>query len=353
MPADTTQSTEVVQPAVAAPDGAAAPVAQPQATPAESTTPVETQGAEAPPKTPLEAAKRVMAQATKPVAAKPQDGETQPPKTEVKVEDDDATLPPEVKNHPRYKKLASENRILNVAKEKNETAIKELEPKARTFDDLTGYLQSQNLEKDDFATGLTIMAAVRNDPFKAYELLQPVMAQLEGIVGVRLPADLQAMVNQGKIDPETAQQFARTRGSEAVLKSRVETTEQRMKRENDDRAARENARQEEGQLNTVVSSLNSLDEQWAKRDPDAAKLRPLLEKIVLVKGGENPPTNEEEARKLWDESLAEAKRISGAWTPPLQSKVGVLPVGGQSASNSAPVPKSSLDAARAALTLGR
>lgn len=322
------------------------PVVEGQQPPVEG---AQKPGENAAPKTALEAAKRVMAKGEQPASDKnPLDG-TQPTKTaddKSKVEDDDANLP--FKEHPRWKKMSSDNRILTVAKTKNEEAIRTLEPKAQTVDDLNGWLSENNLGKDDFANMLRIGAAIRNDPAAAYQQLQPIIEHLEKIVGVRLPADLEQQVQAGSVSREIAQEVARARGSEAVAKGQLETNMQRSARER----ASAQERESEGRLDVVVETLNACEVDWANREPDAAKLKPLLNDIVLIMGQSNPPQSAEDARKLFTSAVAEAKKRASGFIPARPAKDGILPAGGAVTTTTRPVPKTALEAAMTALRPG-
>lgn len=332
----------------------AAPEIKPDATaPAPDTsTPAPTpegEGEPTPPKTALEAAQRVMDKEAKAAPApQPKDpAEPAPdqPKPEAKAaaDEDESKLP--FREHPRWKQMSSEHRMLKVAKEKNEEAIKALEPKARTLDELTGYLRDNNLAREDFQSGLTIMTAIRNDPEAAYKLLKPVMDKLELSVGITLPDDLKARVDAGTVDADTARELARTRTSEATARARAEQQEQRRAQ---DAEARERDDGERA-MQSVADSLNSWEVEWGKRDPDAPKLRQTVADLLLLRGGEKPPRNAEEARELAESCLTEARKRFSAFIPQPRAKEGVLPVGAATVATTQ-VPKSSLDAARAALT---
>lgn len=349
MPAEVTQNTETIDPAATATGEQANDTSTvDKAAPGGEQAPPEggeKVGEHAEPKTALEAAKRVMAKGSKQDSDTKPQAETQPTtKTDEKAskEVDDDKLP--FKDHPRWREMSSENRILKVAKEKNEEAIKSLEPKARTLDDLSTFLSNNSLGKEDFASALSIMQAIRNDPSKALELLQPIVGELEGLVGVRLSPDLQAKVDSGELNAQHALEISRARGGERLARSRAESIEQRQQREADDRRRGD----EEAQLNVVVDTINAAEAEWAKRDPDAAKLRPLLEDRLLAVGGMNPPRNSEEARKLFEDCLVHVRKQASGFVPAPREKTGVLPVGGATVS-AAPIPKSSLDAAKAAL----
>lgn len=332
------------------------PNGQVETTPASTTTPApekqeapkggETKSGEnAAPKTPLEAAKRVMAKEQKQGSeTKTQTDATGKPASEKPKDapDDEENLP--FKDHPAYRKVQSENRILKVAQKKNEEAIKALEPKAQTFDELSGYLQENNLGRDDFANGLTIMVAVRNDPAKALELLAPVVSRLQQVVGITLPADLQKRVDSGELTAEAAQAISRSQGEARLAEAR--------RREAEERVARERQEREQGDgekaINSVVDAINEAERAWTARDPDAPKLRQMVEDRLLAVGGAKPPRNAEEARQLFDACLADVKKAVSGWSHP-KAKDGPLPSGGATTQTTTVVPQSSLDAARAAL----
>lgn len=347
MPAEVAQNTEVIAPAATPTTTPESKSEAPAPAPNDAAKSGEAkQGENAAPKTALEAATRVMAKGPqKGSEGKPADGTQPPAKTEAKAEGEaeEANLP--WKDDPRWKKMSSELRILQVAKDKNEEAIKVLEPKARTHDDLNRFVAESNLSKDDFQSGLVIMRAIRNDPAQAYELMRPVMERLESMVGVRLPQDLHAKVQAGTLDAEAAHEIARARGSEAIARSRAETLEQQQAREVQEREERS----QDGQIQVIANALNAAEEAWMKSDPDAAKLKPLMNRAVLLNGQLKPPRDAEEARALWESSLREVRNEVGGFMPQARAKDGNLPVGGAPVTT-APIAKSSLEAAQAALS---
>lgn len=318
----------------------------------------EKQGADATPKTALEAAKAVIAKGAKDAAANtPQDGEQPPAKAaadkpkegEAKQpgDEEEPNVPANVKNHPAYREKASKVRILEVAKAKNEQAIKDLEPKAKVYEDLNLFIKESHLSSEDFKQGLTIMRALNTDPHAAYELLKPVMANLESMIGVVLPKDLENDVEAGTMSRERAQELARARADAALAHKRAQTVETRVAQDAAERAKGE----EERALQDVVGALDAVEAEWLKSDPDAKKLLRIVQNIVLVDGGVNPPRNAVEARELYREAVKKAKEQVRGFVPSPTPKDGNLPVSGPP-TNTAPVPKSSIEAARAALGQG-
>lgn len=354
MPADDTQvvdQTAKPDAESSAPDTSKTDAPADKAAAPEKAPEGEKQG-EAAPKTALEAAKRVMAKEGKtPSEGKAADGEQSSPEKSEGAKDAstrDDEPEPSVKNSPAYRKLSSEHRILAKAKEMNEAAIKELEPKAKTYDQLATYITESNLSKDDFQEGLAVMRALRNDPVEAYKRLKPIMDQLETTLGERLPDDLKAKVESGHIDEATARELARARGGERVAREKAEALQQRQQREIQERQQRDEQSEVDRQVEEVVGALNAAEVEWTKSDPDAPKLKRLLNQAVMVNGQLNPPKNAAEAKALFENSLKEVRKELGLFAPRPQAKDGMLPHGAPP-NQATPVPKSSLEAAQAAL----
>jgi hypothetical protein len=304
------------------------------------------------PKTALEAVERSLAkEAAKkeasPTSAKPTEGEADPKAKATDAAQPDDQLP--FAKHPRWQEVLKERDTYRVAAEKNQTVIEDLTPKAKHFEELSTWLNSNNLQQDDFASALSIAQAVRNDPAKAYEMLRPVMEQLETLVGERLPADLQKAIADGHMTEEAARLTAKARGEATIANSRLETFEQQRAREAEQRRTQDSQNTE----NVVVTALNTWESEWAKRDPDAAKVKPFLNELLLFKASQKPPMNAIEARQLAEDCVIEVKNRLRGLVPAPKPKAGGLPQGGHSPSNAVPVPKSALEAAELALSAAR
>jgi hypothetical protein len=355
MPAEITPNTntEIDPSTVVAADAAPAPDASQDAAPntgGEQSPEGEKKGEDAAPKTALEAAQAVVAKERKERSAgEPQKGEPgakpegeKPPK----VAFDDPNLP--FKNHPAYKQWASEHRTLKVAKEKNEAAIAELTPKAKAHDDLIGFFESNSLNQQDVATGLSIMQAMKNNPAQAYEMLRPVYEKLLMIVGETIPADIKARVEAGEISEQAARELAQARAHAGIAQNQASAAEQRRQREQQAREQVERQGEEERTIGAIEGALNDWGKNWHARDPDAVKKQPLLEPLLEAEWVRNPPKSAEEAVRQADAVLAGLNERARTFFPTPKPKDGNLPPSGAPV-NHAPVPTSSIEAARAAL----
>lgn len=362
MPAEVTQDEQVVDKpdTSAAPNGEAAPEKPAGDKPVDAAAPEggeKAKGEDAAPKTALEAAKRVMAKEGKAASEKPQDGkqpaakegDAKPKEGEAKPEgEEDADVPANVKSHPKYRQMSDDLRVEKRANRINKEAIAKLEPQAKVGENLTTFINSYGFTQDEFQRGLSIMAATKGDPRKAYELLAPIVDDLKARVGLVLPADLQKEVDAGTITPERAQEVSRARANSAIDRERAAATEAARARDAEERARGD----EERALEAISNALNATEAEWMKSDPDAAKLKRMVQDIVLAEGGVKPPRNAEEARELYLDAVKEAKKRAAGFVSAPKAKDGVLPVG-SSSTTAVPMPKTALEAAKNALAATR
>lgn len=356
MPAEVTQDELKDESGAAAPSGGAPAQDKPAGEPAAGAAPEkggeEGKGESAAPKNALEAAQRVMAKEGKVASDKPQDqkqpdakvGDDKPKEGESKPGDEDADVPANVKSHPKYRQLSEDLKVERRANRINKDALAKMEPHAKVGENLSQFINSYGFTQDEFAQGLVIMAATKNDPRKAYELLAPLVDGLRARVGLVLPDDLQRDVEAGTISQERAQELSRARASSALDRERAAATEARLQREAQERAQGD----EDRAFVNITQALDAAEAEWLKTDPDAEKLKPMVQDIVLVDSRDKPPTTPEEARALYVASVQKAKQRVAGFVPSPRPKTGVLPAGANPA-NVTQVPKSALEAATMAV----
>lgn len=182
--------------------------------------------------------------------------------------------------HPRFQKLLTENKTL---KSQN----LEFKPLASEFQKVTAYMDSNGLNHQEVARGFEIMAAMKNEPLKALQMLEPYFRGLEQFSGDILPQDLQQKVDEGYIDRAHAQELARTRNLAAHVQEQNRLAKQ---------AQEENVRTEISNLR--LTQLQGVVSNWESgmksRDPDYDKKRDSIQSEVrLALGNRNDISNEE------------------------------------------------------------
>lgn len=239
------------------------------------------------PKTLLEATRRALDKGKSPAPdgenkdqAKPSDP-AKPAEGEADASKTDAEKDPPFHQHPRWQEKLRAERALKAD-------VAALEPDAKAHRDVLGFMDANRLSHDDVRSGFAIMAAIRTDPAKAWELLQPTIKSIREFLGHDLPADLQAKVEDGSVDEDTARETTRLRN---------ERIQQGQREEYAQRQAEARAQADTGQAaGTAVDAwLNG----QASADPDFSHVSPLLEGEILrlqrVAQAEGKPFNTAES----------------------------------------------------------
>lgn len=239
-------------------------------------------------------------------------------------------------------------RINNLLRDRTERddKIATLEPKASQFDAIQRFVDEAQLTKDEVNQGFDVMRALKHDPLRAYNVLRPIIDQLEGIVGVRLPDDLQQEVSLGRITQPHAQELARTRAQASL-------TQQQLQRRDTSDQERRQRDDHQGRVNEVSGKVTEWERSQEKSDPDWKLKQPrvseLIELEIVRKQRTEPgffPTTEQ-ALKMSKDALdrvnEDFKKLSPARRAMNPGHTDAA------ATRSTAKPKTALEAARAGL----
>ena len=205
-------------------------------------------------------------------AASPAEGSEdgkKPEEQEPKKADDEEYSDVPFNKHPRFQHLLR-------AKKANEED-------AGRYRNVQKFMDDSNLTAEETADGFIVMAALKNDPHKAWELLKPVVQSLLIATGEVLPPELQAKVDAGEYTAEAAAELARAN-------AKLKTVEQRGSFEQQRRAQQTEQAQKQALYDTATGWVS---DRKAK-DPSFAAKEPLLRKEVayLIQTEGKPDTPE-------------------------------------------------------------
>lgn len=167
-------------------------------------------------------------------------------------------------------------RISNLLKDRSDRdeKIASLEPKVQQFDTLVRFVEDAGLSKDEVNQGFDVMRALKREPLRAYQVLQPIMAQLEQIVGVQLPDDLRNAVALGQITDTHARELSRSRATSTLSQQQLQEQTQR---DQEQRKANEH----QAAINDVSTKVSEWERSQEKSDPDWKLKQPRV--MALVK----------------------------------------------------------------------
>ena len=225
--------------------------------------------------------------------------------------------------------------------------LKSIEPSAQAADQVTDYLRKHDIGQDDFLFGLEMMASMRQGNFrKFYEGVQPYMKLAEEYLGLSLPPDLQAQVNQGHMTSQAAAMYSRERMDKAMAQTNAVRQQAMLQQHQATSAQQIQQSQREVLATKVANSVNAWEAQIARQDPDyAAKKAAVQNTMWAVVREQGPPQSPEHGILIAQEAYRRVNEQYRAWGPQRRPTSRSPSSTGRTA-GVAPEPKSLLEAVR-------
>lgn len=235
--------------------------------------------------------------------------------------------------HPRFQEVLKQANEGKAYKQQLEV----LRPEAEETRQVRTFMADNGLAPQEVAKGFEIMALMKNDPVKAYELLAGYAQSLQATIGETLPADLQKKVDDGVLDIDAAKEVSRARFQTNFQQQRseqqIQQAQQTVAQTAQQRAAEDYQRNAQAQAEGVMGWEASIK----KTDPDYAKKEPFILAEAQRLSRENPPKNQSDAVGIVE--LAH-KNVTANLTRILPARRSVAPVnGGSPSSTDRPKPK--------------
>jgi len=238
-------------------------------------------------------------------------------------------------NHPRWKEVIAER----------DQAVQQVEAFKADAEEqraIQAYMQENDIPASEVANALQILAALRNDPAKAREMLAPLIANLDEFTGEKLPADLQKKVDEGLLDAESAKEIAKLRAGQAFTNQRGQERQQKSQQQRQQEAHQQ-------AVQAVYDASAAWEQQKATTDPDWAKIAPLIQKEAqAIMFQEGPAKDAKAATDILERAYASVKEHLKTFVP-VRKPTAASPGPGSSIPAAAKQPTSSLEAARMAL----
>lgn len=254
-------------------------------------------------------------------------------------EDEKKTFSPRAQE--RIRDLAAQKNELRTEIETLRTEFEPLKAKASSFDTLTGYLTENNISATEANNALEITRLIKGQNYEqAYQIVLPIMQELNKRVGGVLDPDLQNDVRLGHVPLERAREIQKGRALEANTRERDQS-----------RTEAEQKRQEQSQrqgFEQHVSTVAKAADDWAKEkagaDPDwnqKAELVAAQVNVLITRDGF--PKSVAEALKVSEKALETVEASLGKFRPKPQPINQHRPTGSASARD-LPAPTTALEA---------
>ena len=189
--------------------------------------------------------------------------------------------------HPRFRSLVAEKNELK------DLTVK-LKDDSEQYSKITDFIDRNNLTSKEAVEGFKLMAAIRNDPNAAHEMLSQHLNNVSQITGKVLPEDIQTKVDDGFLDEDAANELSQARANLA--------REQYLRMQ--DAARSQNARTEEESARWG-ESLQSWGETTLAKDPDfSLKQAEFNDRVVALVSERGRPKSQAEMMGLVEDAYS-------------------------------------------------
>lgn len=194
--------------------------------------------------------------------------------------EDDSKLP--FHKHPRFKEVIRQKNEAQGKVATFEREIEALKPAAERFNAISDYMVQNDLNVDEVNQGFEIMAALKHDPARAIQLLQPHIQYLRQFSGEVLPEDIQRQVDEGEISEPAARRLVQAETQRSFEQHRREQEASRYQQTEQQRYAQANHQ-------AMFHTVSQWEAQTKKSDPDFAAKEAAILKFVRAENALNPP----------------------------------------------------------------
>jgi hypothetical protein len=214
---------------------------------------------------------------------------------------------------------------------------------------LRNFLVTNDIAREDFQLTLDLAAAMRRGDFKAFlEGVGPYVQLATQAMGITLPTDLEAEVQQKRMTFDAAAQVSRDRYARALAEQRATRATQIM-------GSQATTAQTQHLQRSIESTVANWEASIRQTDPDYARkeetVRQLLWSVVNEQGG---PKSPEHAVEIAKEAYARANRSFAQFAPQRPATRAVpSSVNNRAASGARPEPRSMMEAAELGLARAR
>jgi hypothetical protein len=202
------------------------------------------------------------------------------------------------KDHPRFVALRQEALQSRASAKAFEAQVAPLRESAEKLTAISGFVNGNGISENEFVEGLEIMAALKNDPLRAAQLLAPHLAHLSKFTGDgALPKELEDRVTSGELSEAAARELVRAKTQASIAQAQS----QRIAAEQQHAVAQRN-------LVEAGHAVSAWEAAIAKSDVNYTKKQPLVIRLIQSEAALRPPRNPSEAVALAQRCYADINK---------------------------------------------
>lgn len=216
--------------------------------------------------------------------------------------------------------------------------LEAVRPEADMWQQHTNWMRDQGITTDEYQSLYQVAAMLKSGDYESFmRIAGPHLERAQFALGERLPADLQAAVDDGRITPELAREYARAQSTVSVNAARAQASA----RQHEETSQRDLSQ-------SIQTTIASWEATMRASDPDYAKKAGAIESAVhalVAKRGN--PRSADEALSYAQEALKQANGWFASATPAAKP-TRPTPSSASSTTVATPSPRSFLEAVQLA-----
>jgi polyhydroxyalkanoate synthesis regulator phasin len=224
--------------------------------------------------------------------------------------------------------------------------VTSLRGQAQVAEGLRSYLTTNDIAKEDFSLLLDLGTALRRGDWQTfYQGVAPYMELAEEALGVRLPKDLQAQVQQGHLTTEAARHFSRERYARMLAETKAQDAGHHAQRIEQQVRHQDTARQVEALKTSINGAVSAWEASVRQTDPDYGHKQDAVKNLLwAVVNEQGAPSSPEQAVAIAKEAYRRANEMAARFTPKPRA-TSQVPSSIPRPQSGVPEPKSLMEAA--------
>lgn len=212
-------------------------------------------------------------------------------------------------NHPRWKEMLAERDTYKTEVEGLKTRVETAE---QVVNDLSGYLAETGMAREEFDQTLEVAKLFKTGNMVGFlEAVMPLVQQAQMFTGEYLTPEVQAKVDAGLIDPESAKLIVTNQAQADLARQKLEQHNQKLEKQQQEQQAQQAKEAQEKQLADSRAAFTNAHEKWMATNRATEPAFATLERAIMAEAVLQRNLNPAAVTgpEVWVSLLEQAKKV--------------------------------------------